>query len=245
MGTGVGDRTLQISPAWEGHASPPHALHRGWSSWPLWLAVAFTLMFVATTVAVATGVTQPLDTRAIHALRPGDQWGPWQLRLAPWMSRLRPQHMYIALAGTSLLMSAWRRSLWPTVFGGLLAATSGGLTVLAKVALHRPDPHGYLTSTGGSYPSGHIIAVVACLGGCLLVVWPRVHWWLWVPVVTAAALMSASLLTAAAHWPTDVLGGVFLALSLVSAGSRLPWRARAHGTHNGPRQKPRPKAVTR
>jgi membrane-associated phospholipid phosphatase len=135
--------------------------------------------------------------------------------------------MYLTLASTSALMAVWRRSVWPVAFGLAVAGGSAALTVVVKLAFERPDPHGYLTLTGGSYPSGHVVAVVACLSGCLLVVWPRVRWWLWAPAAVAAALMSASLLVAAAHWPTDVVGGALLAVALVSALSRSPLRRRA------------------
>jgi membrane-associated phospholipid phosphatase len=61
---------------------------------------------------------------------------------------------------------------------------------------------------------------------------PRFHWWLWIPAVMAVALMTAALPVAAAHWPTDVLGGLVLGLALVTAG---------RGVQQGVRE-PRPAA---
>lgn len=241
MGTGVGERTPKITDAAVGRASDrrasqrhdPH--HRAWlGSWTLWLALGLVLAFLANTALVVTGVSQSLDARAIHALRPGDGWGPAQIRWAPWMSRLRPQHMYLTLAATSLVMSAWRRSLWPLAFGLAVGGGSAALTVLLKLGFHRPDPHGYLASTGGSYPSGHMIAVLTCLGGCLLVVSPRVRLWWWASLVGAAGLMSLSLLVSAAHWPTDIAGGALLAGALLSTLGRSPLRYKAcepRGSH--------------
>jgi membrane-associated phospholipid phosphatase len=198
-------------------------------SWPTWLALWFAVLFVVVTVLVVTGLTQSLDSQVIHHFRPTDDWwGDIQKRYSPWMSRLKPERMYALLAFTSLAMSLWRRSWWPAIFSAVLATTSAVLTLLLKFAIERPDPHGYVSSTGGSYPSGHIVAVLVCLVGCLFVAWPRVHWWLWMPVMAAMGLMTAGLLVAAAHWPTDVVGGAFLGLALVAVGSRLTIRRRAH-----------------
>lgn len=195
---------------------------------PAWAALACAGAFLVLTALVVSGVTQPVDTWVIHQLRPSQEWwGEVQNRYSPWMSRLRPQHMYILLAGCSVAVSLWRRSGWPMLFGAGLAATSAVLTLVPKFALQRPDPFGYVPTTGGSYPSGHVVALVVCLAGCLLMVWPRVGWWLWTPVVAAAALLSATLVIVAAHWPTDVVGGALLALAVVSASSRTALRQRA------------------
>ncbi len=193
----------------------------GWTtSLALWCAAAFLVLGAL----VVTGAMRSWDGQTLGALRPGDAWGPWQVRLSPWMSRLAPDRMYAVLAMTSLATSAWRRSWWPAIFAAGLGGASMALTLLAKFAFQRPDPHGYVTPTGGSYPSGHVVALLVALAGSLLLTAPRVPWWLWTPVVAAAGLMTAALLVSAAHWPSDVLGGTLLAVAVVSAASRVPVR---------------------
>jgi membrane-associated phospholipid phosphatase len=194
---------------------------------PAWLAVGATACFVALAALVATGATHGLDTEVVHRLRPRDAWGPAQVAWSPWMSRLQPQRMYLLLAVTSVATAAWRRSWWPLLFGAVLAGSSVALTVLAKTALDRTDPHGWVATSGGSYPSGHVVALLVCLSGCLLLLVPRVRWWGWAVVVGAAALLTVGLLVSAAHWPTDVLGGALLAVAVTSALSATPWRQRA------------------
>src|SRR4029450_7734481 len=87
--------------------------------------------------------------------------------------------------------SASRSGRWPTggVECGLLRQTSiskplafvGGvglltvaLTLGTKAAMARPDPHGLVVhSNGGSFPSGHTVAVMVCLGVAVLLMHPR------------------------------------------------------------------------
>ncbi len=195
----------------------------------VWVALGSCLLYVVLTVLVVTRATQALDETVLHALRPGDAWDEPQVRWSPWMSRLRPERMYLFLGATSLAVSLWRRSWWPAVLALLLALASGVLTLGTKAALHRPDPHGFVTDSGGAFPSGHTVALVACLGGCLLVVWPRVHWWMWAPVAAAGALLTTSLLVSGAHWATDVLGGALVGVALLAVTSLVRVRGLAHG----------------
>ncbi|WP_323100888.1 phosphatase PAP2 family protein [Intrasporangium sp. YIM S08009] len=197
----------------------------------VWLAIACCLLFVVVTVLVLTRATQAVDESVFHRLRPGDAWNEPQVRWSPWMTRLRPERMYLVLGATSLVVSLWRRSWWPAVLALVLAVVSGALALGTKAALHRPDPHGFVTDTGGAFPSGHTIALVVCLGGCLLVVSPRVRWWMWIPVVVAGALLTTSLLVSGAHWATDVLGGALVGVALLAVGSRTALRRRAHHPH--------------
>lgn len=193
-----------------------------------WVPVTCIVLFVALTGLVVSGVAQSLDDRIISEVRPNDAWGEAQVRYSPWMHWLRPTRMFLLLAGTCVALSVWRRSWRPLVTGLVTGSVSVALVILAKVAVHRPDPHGALPPSGGSYPSGHIVAVLVCLVGCLVASGPRVHWWWWALPAAGAGLMSAALVVSAAHWPSDVLGGGLLALAVVTAarGSAGPRRPR-------------------
>lgn len=199
-----------------------------------WVPLAPFALFLVLTGLVLAGATQSVDAEVLQRLRPDDAWGEAQMRLAPWMSRLRPQHMYVLLGATASVVSLWRRSWWPLGFASALAVASAVATVAAKLLGQRVDPHGFVAESGGAYPSGHTVALIVCLGGCLLVVWPSVPWWLWLAVGAAATLLAASLLVAGAHWLTDVLGGAFLGIAVLAVSSRRPLRHRAHaGTAPG------------
>ena len=229
MGTRLGGRTPETTDAGAGRAWRAGDSVMTSVGWPMWLALIFAGLFVGVTVLMLTGVTQSFDARVVHHFRPThDWWGDIQKRYSPWMSRLRPGRMYLLLAFTSLVMALWRRSWWPLVYSTVLAVASMAITLVVKFAIERPDPHGYVAASGGSYPSGHVVAVVVCLAGCIFVIWPRARWWLWLPVVSATGLMTAALIVSAAHWPTDVAAGALLGLAVVTGGSRLRLRRRAH-----------------
>ena len=196
----------------------------------VWVAISLAGLFLGLTLLVVTGAADPLDARVTHHFRPTDEWwGDTQKRYSPWMGRLAPVRMFALVAVTGLVIAARRRSWWPVVFSAAPVAASVAVTLLVKAALARPDPHGGVSTSGGAYPSGHMVAVVVCLAVCLLVAWPRVRWWWWALLAAPAGLMAASLVVTAAHWPSDVLGGALLALAVVAGASRSRLRGRAHG----------------
>ena len=83
-----------------------------------------------------------------------------------------------------------------------------------------------MSGIGGAYPSGHIVALLVCLGAIALALhaeapwWSRLAWWL-VAVTKKPSVMAAALLLTAAHWFTDVLGGVLIAVAVLAWASRL------------------------
>ena len=228
MSTQVGGRPPSTTDSGDAQRRVGRAPTASRVEWPTWVALVLAVVFVGVTVLVVTGVTQSIDSRVVQHVRPNDDWGEAQVVYSPWMGRLRPEHVFLMLAVTSLVLSLWRWSWWPLVFGGVLATATVVITLLIKFSIERPDPHDYVAPSGGSYPSGHMIAVLVCSAGCVLLVWPTMYWWMWVPVLAAGGLMAAALVAAAAHWPTDVVGGALLAVAVVSASSRSELRRRAH-----------------
>ena len=110
--------------------------------------------------------------------------------------------------------------LWSTV--GCLV-----LNVLLKLLFHRARPHAepaYLLPRPGSlsFPSGHTMGSAGALGGLAVVVrvlGPRRAVWRSVAVVCALMVLGVALsrVYLGAHYPSDVLGGLFAAASWVSA----------------------------
>jgi membrane-associated phospholipid phosphatase len=92
------------------------------------------------------------------------------------------------------------------------------------MAVGRPDTHGTTAdSHGGSYPSGHIIAVVVCLGLVVLMTQPRARRWVWLVPALVGGLMGVCILVQAAHWSTDVVGGGLLAVGVLTAVTASGW----------------------
>lgn len=192
-----------------------------------WLGLGCAVCFVALGLLVATGATHALDVATTARLRPRDAWGGAQVSASPWMGRLSPQHMVLVLATATATACAWRRTWRPALFAAVLATCAVALTAAAKLALQRPDPHGWVAPTGGAFPSGHVVAVLVCCAGSVMVLTSRMRWWQWVPVLVAGALMARALLVSAAHWPTDVAGGVLLSLAVLTGVGLLPLRDQA------------------
>lgn len=197
--------------------SPGPDRSRGW----FWLAAVAAVAFLVLTVLVATGATQDLDVAARDYFRPDDVWGTTQIRVDVVVEGLKPRNMVPLLALVALVACVWRRSWRPAAYAVLLAGAVGVLTMVTKVVVERPDPHQDMTALGGSYPSGHTVTVLVCLGGAILVLQQRPRWWEWVLVGLAGVAMGIALLLQAAHWFTDVVGGLLLGLAVLATAMGL------------------------
>jgi membrane-associated phospholipid phosphatase len=197
--------------------------------------MAAAAAYVVLIVAVLAGATTELDRKAAEWFRPDGAWGMAQVRLGPFIDRLEPPRAYLFLGLVTVLVSLGRRSWRPMLFAGLVAGTSIGVTTVTKVSMHRSDPTGDIASTGGSFPSGHIVALTVCLGCCALLVFRRTRWWHWVLVAVPPAVMAAALLYTAAHWVTDVVGGLLLALATICWAASWPLRIAMNEPRRGVR----------
>jgi membrane-associated phospholipid phosphatase len=171
------------------------------------------------------GLLDNVDSIVGEWARPHDVWGPAQVRADLIVSGLRPVVLASLLAAFTLACCVRRRSLRPAMFVGGVSLVTVALTVATKTAVRRPDPHGLVTNGyGGSFPSGHMVAVVMVLALAILVVRPRPGWWIWLIPAVGGTLMGACLLVQATHWFTDVVGGGLLATSVLAVATKWrPW----------------------
>ena len=197
--------------------------------WPLdrVLVVVCVVVFVVLTALVEWGTTQAFDTAARDFFRPGDQWTSLQIQTDHVVEVFQPITMLTVLAVVGLAEAARLRSVRPVLFVALVSGMAIGVTTAVKFGVARPDPHAALSALGGSYPSGHAMTVLLCLGAVVLLLDESPSWRTWSLVFTAGAVMGLSLLVTGAHWFTDVLGGALIASAALGWASRLSLRSPA------------------
>ncbi|MFK4085995.1 phosphatase PAP2 family protein [Kribbella sp. NPDC020789] len=178
-------------------------------------AVVSLVVFVALAIFVTLEPTDAFDRAAREVFRPNDVWGPWQLVFGNVVDGAGPPVALAALAVAGGVASYRRRSWWPALYVAGLAVVTVLVTQGTKALFGRPDPHNDVGLFSGSYPSGHMIVLLSCLGGILFVWRQRPPLWAWWLVLVAELTMGFSLLLLSMHWFTDVVGGGLLAVPIV------------------------------
>jgi membrane-associated phospholipid phosphatase len=191
-----------------------------------WIALVSMCAFTALAFAVHFGVLDNFDKIIREFARPDDVWGTGQLWADLVIEGLRPAVLAALLSLLTLGYAVKRRSLRPVAFIGVAGLATVAVTAATKIAVGRLNPHGDVGNDGGSFPSGHTVAVVVCVGLGLLMMRPRVGRLVWLIPAFGGVLMGASLLLQAAHWSTDITGGGLLAtgvLAIVIASGASRW----------------------
>lgn len=183
----------------------------------LWsLAIASLMAFVLVATLVAVGATQALDDSIRQMFRPDDVWGTSQRVLVNFADGASPPVALSLLVVAGLAASARERAIRPLIYIVLLAGSAIAVTATAKIILDRPDLQGSSAGIGGAFPSGHMVTLIVCLAGAIIVFGLQSHWWTWAPAALVASLMAVSLLNTGMHWFTDVVGGVLLAIPVIA-----------------------------
>ena len=174
--------------------------------------------FAALAVLVATGATSGIDQWAIDHTMPGAQFSGHKPSLGDALIPLRHVHWHgvvhvlaeivtlpAAFLPSLLVLLALRKYAWVIPW-----AAGTAIEELCKLTLTRPAlyHHGlHLAAFDNAYPSGHTIRAVV-----IAAAWPAARPW------AAAAIVLLEL--GGFHVPTDIVGGLLLALLLV-LGLRL------------------------
>jgi membrane-associated phospholipid phosphatase len=196
-------------------------------------ALALAAAYAVLAVLVASGALNGLDQWSVDHLMPGLGQGGSKPSLveaavpllrASWSTALDVVANVVTLPAQALVASAlaavcclavWRRGRRRSALAWGVAWVAGNaVEVLCKSTLSRPllHAHGHaLVAFESSFPSGHTLRSVL-LAGVVATVWPFAR--RWVAAWAAASLVLLEL--AGFHVPSDIAGGLLLALLLIS-----------------------------
>jgi undecaprenyl-diphosphatase len=146
-----------------------------------------------------------------------DLYPGWATRLFDTLATL-PVVAVIAVVAAA---ASWLRGRRGAAVSFLVGVCAEAAITLVKVLVDRPRPPGAAAGdfiTDASFPSGHTVRAVVIAALLVAAFAPRSGPARWAAIVAAVAfvgLVGLARIASGEHWPTDVLGGVFLGGSWV------------------------------
>lgn len=173
------------------------------------------------------------------------QWGPLALTF-PFFTWIGDAKGFVAEVVIFLLILLVNRRAWLFAVG---AALTAAWYELGTHLVDRPRPTTaqvlQVTEHPGasSYPSGHTIFIVTITTVVLLgLAYPLLPRWGraigWVLVVLIVAANGIARIYTGAHWPTDVLGAIFIAVAWLTFLLSLRWISPRVFSSDGRRPRP-------
>jgi membrane-associated phospholipid phosphatase len=201
---------------------------------PLLVAAASAVLAAAVYLVIAhVGLAQRIDVRVLEeamARRTYDR----AMLASDFIAFFDPASFALLLAflvGGAVLAGRTRAGL--VAGAAVLGAEISAQVLKSALAFQRPYPADHYMGPA-AWPSGHTTAAVGLLLGLLIVLPPRLR----PPVAVLgggfAALTGASLVLLGSHYPSDVLGGLLVALAwcgvafALSGSGRAPTGIRPH-----------------
>jgi undecaprenyl-diphosphatase len=140
----------------------------------------------------------------------------WATRLFDTLGTLPVIGVVAAVAA----VASWLRRRPGAAVSFVVGVCAEAAVTLVKVVVDRPRPAGSGTVgdfiTVASFPSGHTVRAVVIAALLVAAFAPRFGAARWLAIAAAAAfagLVGLARIASGEHWPTDVLGGVFLGAS--------------------------------
>ncbi len=189
----------------------------GTTRWIIPVGVAACYALFA--LAVHLRMLDAVDLAVRDAYRPGDVWGPLQIRADRVVKWLQPAHLALPLLLVVAALSLHRRSLRPFVVMAVVGVPVAIVTLGTKwvMAHSEADP---TPVAHGSFPSGHTVSVLVAFGLAVLLLRPGTRWGWMLPAVMGC-LMGWALVVVAMHPATDVMGAGLLAVAALGGARAI------------------------
>lgn len=182
------------------------------------LAILMIIMFTALCLLVSSvyshGVLTDFNQPVYHFMRSVRTPGADRFFVA--VSLASPKLLLILWLATGawLAFCKYWRAAWHWLALGIFAV--GGAEVF-KLFIHYPRPPGLLqTPSGWAFPSGHTTLSLAIFGFAAVLIsreWPTAkRWTAYTLAATLSGIIMFSRLYLTAHWFTDIIGGILVAM---------------------------------
>ncbi len=229
------NRALENPARWPAQAETAPEATAGAATGAAWLALAALGLggFLLLTIVVASRIALPFDPPVLAFARSLDGMPD------VWQALSSSANLPLVVIGVGLV--AWlfftkRRREALIVALMLIAITAGSEGFKQLVA--RPRPSGTDPTIPGvvySYPSGHVLEALTILGTIAIRCW-RSAWALaarvavWLVVIVWVLLVGMARMAINVHFPSDVLGGLLMALGVLGVYGWLtrPGRDQEH-----------------